>query len=122
MKRDGLGRFIKGQHYSVDTQFKKGQPAHNWKGGRRRLKIGYVMINVKGHPRAYRNEVYEHIIIAEKKLGRYLEPNERVHHINGIKDDNRPENIMVFQNHKEHLQHHLKGRKRDGRGGKWLSK
>ena len=114
MKRDSLGRFIKGQHYSKKTEFKKGiigEQNLRWKGGRRKLKNGYIIIKSYNHPKAYRNEVYEHIIVAEKKLGRYLTKNERVHHINGIKDDNRPKNIMIFPSHKEHLILHLKGKK-----------
>lgn len=124
MKRDKLGRFLKGKHYNKATEFKKGDFSREkhpfWKGGRHKLVNGYIMLNVPDHPRAYRNEVYEHIVVAEKKLGRYLEKGERVHHINGVKDDNRPENIIVFQNHKEHMQHHLLGKKREGQYGKWL--
>ena len=118
--RDKLGRFVKGVRSSKKTEFKKGQRPHNWKGGRHKLKIGYIVVNCPGHPRAYRNEVYEHILVAEKKIGRYLKKGERVHHINGIKDDNRHENIAVFGSHKEHMQHHFKGKKRKGNGGKWL--
>ena len=121
--RDKFGRFLKGYHASKKTEFKKGvigKENFKWKGGRRKLKIGYIVTKAYGHPKAYRNEVYEHILVAEKKLGRYLTKNERVHHINGVKDDNRSENLIVFKNHGEHMRLHLKGKKRKGKSGKWV--
>lgn len=121
---DKLGRYVKGEHPSRATEFKKGAFSREkhpfWKGGRHKLTTGYIVVNVPNHPRAYRNEVYEHIVVAEKLLGRYLLRTERVHHINGIKGDNRPENLIVFRTHGEHMRHHLTGKKRKGRRGKWL--
>lgn len=69
----------------------------NWKGGRARHKAGYVMIRVPDHPRAGRaGYVFEHILVMEDVVGRHLVDGENVHHRNGVKDDNRPENLELW--------------------------
>ncbi len=63
---------------------------------------GYVYIKRFGHPYAHNNYVAEHRLAIEMFIGRYLKPEESVHHINGIRWDNRIENLMLFPNHSEH--------------------
>lgn len=106
------------KHCSEETRRKQSERAKarfqnpenhpNWKGGKRINHNGYVEILQPDHPRARGNGyVFEHILVAEKKLGRPINLNEDVHHINRIKTDNSPENITVLlksEHPKEHKQ------------------
>lgn len=68
---------------------------------------GYVEIIDTTHHRARSSgAVYEHIIVAERKIGRLLKPEEVVHHINKIRHDNRPDNLMIFRSNADHTRFH----------------
>ena len=70
----------------------------NWKGGRV-VQDGYVRVRAPGHPRTTARNPYvlEHILVMEGMLGRRMERNERVHHRNGRRGDNRPENLELWK-------------------------
>ena len=78
-----------------------------WKGGKTRSG-GYVFVRCYNYKNKKYTYVAEHRVVAEKQLGRYLNTKEIVHHINEVKDDNRPENLYLFENRKEHLDFHKK--------------
>ena len=69
---------------------------HAWKGGRHISKKGYV--EVLHHDNGYR---FEHRVVMEKYIGRSLEKDEVVHHINHERTDNRIENLSIMSK-KEH--------------------
>lgn len=62
---------------------------------------GYLRIWEPTHPAANQGRVLEHRWLVEQRLGRHLLTAEHVHHVNGVKDDNRPENLAVL-GHSEH--------------------
>lgn len=95
---------------------RRGVLAANWKGGRRAVDHGkrgepddiYIYIHQPDHPYATKGGyVMEHRLVVEKRLGRYLEPAEVVHHLNGKKQDNRDENLELHDRG-SHLRTHFK--------------
>lgn len=70
--------------------------AGRWKG-KYTNKDGYVLVRVPHHPAANGGGyVFEHRLVIEKKIGRYLTRKENVHHKNGIRNDNREENLELW--------------------------
>ncbi len=69
---------------------------------------GYILLYKPNHPNSKKNYIFEHRFVVENKIGRYLTKNEIVHHINGVKNDNRIENLMLFENQSKHAKFHKK--------------
>lgn len=58
---------------------------------------GYVMVRMLDHPAVHVNGyVYQHRLVMESMIGRFLEKHENVHHKNGVRTDNRPENLELW--------------------------
>lgn len=82
---------------------RKGEHNRNWKGGIKQAH-GYILIKNPGHPRASsQGYVREHILVWEQFAGKSLPDGWVVHHFNGIKNDNRPSNLLAMPNKKHGL-------------------
>lgn len=71
----------------------------------------YNWVYMPEHHRAFGNGmVYEHVLVAEEMLGRELSDSEVVHHVDGHRSNNSPENLMIFHSSSDHARFHMTGR------------
>lgn len=99
----------------------RGAKNNAWRGGRSVTSKGYVLVLSPDHPRATaEGYVFEHIVVAERKLGRRLRwhgpghpDSEIVHHLDGDRQNNDPANIAVTS-FVEHLNRHRDAKGRNG--------
>ena len=93
----GHGRFCS---KSCARKSEFGESHAQWRGGRYYSGHGYVLRNVN------RSVIFEHRYFVEQFLERPLTIDETIHHINEIKDDNRLENLYLFETSGAHSQYH----------------
>lgn len=75
--------------------------------GSRRDQKGYIRIYKPDHPFTnMRGYIFEHRLVCEEALGRYLNPEEEVHHLNIKTDDNREANLLVMASYRDHMEFH----------------
>lgn len=98
--------------YAIRSVAMKGQSSGNFKGYRRRTSKGYVTLYRPNEPGTDRNGlIMEHRYMMSLHIGRALRNDEAVHHINGIKNDNRLDNLLLMTVG-EHSALHNKQRKK----------
>lgn len=97
--------------FKIRSVAHSGKNSGNFKGYRRNTPKGYVVLYMPEHPNATKHGVImEHRYVMSLHLCRPLENDERVHHINGDRKDNKIENLKLMS-HGEHTAFHHKGTK-----------
>jgi len=94
---------LKPSEYALNKP--KGAENPNWEGGRF-IKGGYIYVYAPTHPRAEgsrKTYVREHILIWEQTHGKALPEGWVIHHLNGIRIDNRPANLVALPSRKHSL-------------------
>lgn len=101
--KDKPKRFIQGH----STRLRVGDKAPNWKNGSviiyfKKYDRKYILIYKPEHPNSINKYIFEHILIAEAVLGKFLPKGTVIHHINNDGTDNRKSNLLICQNNSYH--------------------
>lgn len=107
--RKKLSSKLKGRKISEEARCKMSE-AKKLKGiGHKKIRQdGYVAVYFPDHPKSTKaGYIMEHDLIMECLIGRHLADDEVVHHKNGIRNDNRKENLQLMTKH-DHRSYHMK--------------
>lgn len=91
---------IKGQYYRFCAGHYRRARATN----------DYPSCSAQGHPKAKNGKVREHILVAERALGRHLPDGAQVHHVDGDRTSNSRSNLVICQDYAYHSLLHLRAR------------
>lgn len=109
--RCGEKKYVYARTCRACTEFVAAEQHPQWTGGRCVTDQGYIYVHAPGHSRASKNGyVYEHILIAERALGRPLPDTAEVHHGNEVRSDNRPGNLVICEGKGYHALLHARMR------------
>jgi len=117
-----ISKIHKGKIVSLETRTKISN-AHTGRftkptkfgGHSRKRDDGYIKVYLPTHPYATKDGyVMEHILVMENEIGRYITRDKVVHHNNGVRDDNRLENLKLMT-FKEHAGYHMRKRHEERR-------
>lgn len=108
--------WVKGKprNYLHGHHLKSGSAHPRWNGGKFVVKSRnkqYVLVSAYGHPRNKKGRVFEHILKAEKALGKYLPVNAVIHHIDEDGLNNSNDNLVVCEDNAYHQLIHAKMRR-----------
>lgn len=102
MLKRGRGKFC--SRSCASSYHFKGEKNPRWNGGKTTHELGYILVKAPNHPSTDRHGYVRRArLVMEKYLGRYMKPEEETHHINGIKTDDRIENLRLLPNRSKHL-------------------
>lgn len=109
--REKLSKSLKGRVLSPETRRKISESQKQKGIGHKKKRTdGYIYLFYPEHPCSTKDGyIMEHHYVMEKHIGRYLNNDEVVHHINHIRSDNRIENLQLMT-FKEHAALHMKER------------
>lgn len=114
-------KYVQGVFLKLDLPRRKrgsafGELNGSYKSGRKLDRDGYVLVSAPAdHPYARKRKnrhtgiIYEHRLVMEQKIGRYLDPSEIVDHIDGLRLHNSPDNLRLFDSNAEHLKTTISG-------------
>jgi hypothetical protein len=105
--RFGVTPWNNGLSGNYEQWTKRGKDAARYNGGTKIAERGYIRILNHDHPfKDSSGYVLEHRLVYEQHLGRYLTPEEVVHHKDSVTSNNDINNLFVFPNNMVHTSFH----------------